>query len=846
MPEGGDPAMQTHDTPVAGCLQIPGLGLVLLLSLLFVASVAAAQEDLDNKNPFPLRPADTSSPRATLHSFLSNISEAVEDWSQHGEGTPTPARLRAWNRAFQTLDFSTTPDAAAASVRTPHLLFLKEILDRIELPPENQIPGEKAVAEADISQWTIPDTPIKIRRIEHGPRAGEFLFSADTVRQLDGLYRRVRHLPYRPGASVDLYERWIRYETTQAFRERQVRRRLRDLDTSSPRATFEGFLENVNRAYEMVMRAETQLTAEPPAMGMDEAREVERRAGDFLRRGVCALDLSKVPEALRDTVGVETALQFKEIFDRMYLPPLDTVPGIEEVAAAGARRVGDNAKTNPPFRWRVPNTSIEIVEITEGEQRGQFLFSASSVSRAGDFYTQIRELPYREDGPGAFGLMYRSPDKSAGFYEFYASTPGYLIPHVSLLGGWLDGVPDALKTPYAGQRLWQWIVLFFCVLAMALAAYLIVRLTWHWKGKIRSPWDAWLQVLAPLLVAYLLTTLVKFIDVSVNVTGPLLIAVRTAGQGMHFLLISLAAFVFVKAVAETVIAAPRIRQQASLAALLRIAAHVFGFLVAAWILIGGIRSLGADLIPLLAGLGVGGLAVALAAQSIIANFIGGLILLVNKPVRVGDYCRYGEDPSPGWLRIGTVEEIGLISTRLRGVDRTVTTIPNAEFAKMHIVNLTKRDRILYRTTLALRYETSDDQLRFVLAQLRELLFAHPRVTDEKARVRFLGFGDYSLDVEIFAYVNTSDRSEFLAVREDLNLRIMKIIEKAGTDFAFPSQTIYQTEDSGLDNERRQAAEKKVREWASAHRLPFPEFDAEYRKKITDTLDYPPEGSPKAD
>ena len=838
--------MQILDTPVAGRFRILGLHSVLFLSLLIGASFVCAQEYSDNDDPFPLRPADTSSPRDTLHSFLSNISEAVEDWQQHGEGTPTPASQRAWYRAFQTLDFSTTPDAAAANVRTPRLLFLKEILDRIELPPENEIPGGEAVADGEINQWVIPNTPIKIRRLEHGPRAGEFLFSADTVRQLDRLYRQVRHLPYRPGASVDLYERWTRYETTQAFHERQLRRRLRGLDTSSPRATFEGFLESVNRAYELVMKAETKLTADPPSMGMEEAREAERIAGYFLRRAVGALDLSKVPIALRDDVGVEAALQFKEIFDRIHLPPVETIPGIPEVVAARERWIAGDAKFTQPLRWSVPNTSIEIVEITEGERRGQFLFSAGSVSGAGDFYKQIRELPYREDGSGTFGPMYRSPDKSEGFYEFYASTPGYLIPHASFLGDWLDGMPDALKTPYAGQRLWQWIVLVLSVLAIVLVAYLIFRLTGHWQGRVSSPWNAWLQVLAPLLVAYFLTILVSFIDDTANITGSLLIAVKTGAEGMRILLVSLAAFVFLKAVAETIIVAPRIHQQASAVALLRIGAHIVGFLVAAWILIGGIRGLGADLIPLLAGLGVGGLAVALAAQRTIADFIGGLILLVNKPVRVGDFCRYGEDPSSDWLRIGTVEEIGLISTRLRGQDRSITTIPNSEFANLHIVNLTKRDRMLYRTTLPLRYETSDDQLRFLLAQLRELLLAHPRVIDEPARVRFLGFGDFSLDVEIFAYVNTSEWSEFLAVREDLNLRIMKIIEKAGTDFALPSQTFYQTQDNGLDDERRQAAEKKVREWASAHMLPFPEFDAEYRKKITDTLDYPPEGSPRAD
>ncbi|MEA3243820.1 MAG: mechanosensitive ion channel [Pseudomonadota bacterium] len=93
----------------------------------------------------------------------------------------------------------------------------------------------------------------------------------------------------------------------------------------------------------------------------------------------------------------------------------------------------------------------------------------------------------------------------------------------------------------------------------------------------------------------------------------------------------------------------------------------------------------------IAGAGVGGLAIALAARSTLENFLGTLNLFADRPVRVGDFCRYGEDPSPAWQRIGTVEEIGLRSTRIRGLDRTITTIPNADFANLHIVNLTKRD-----------------------------------------------------------------------------------------------------------------------------------------------------------
>ena len=158
-------------------------------------------------------------------------------------------------------------------------------------------------------------------------------------------------------------------------------------------------------------------------------------------------------------------------------------------------------------------------------------------------------------------------------------------------------------------------------------------------------------------------------------------------------------------------------------------------------------------------------------------------------------------------------------------------------------------RFLLTATIGVRYETTDDQLRFLLAALRELLHAHPQTVhtaEDPVRVRFIGFGDYSLSVAIRAYIRTSHYNEFLAIQEDILLRIMKVVHESGTGFAFPSSTLYLGRDGGLDQERQHDAEKKVREWASAQTLPFPDFAEDYRKKITDTLDYPPEGSPKAD
>jgi MscS family membrane protein len=246
-------------------------------------------------------------------------------------------------------------------------------------------------------------------------------------------------------------------------------------------------------------------------------------------------------------------------------------------------------------------------------------------------------------------------------------------------------------------------------------------------------------------------------------------------------------------------------------------------------------SLSVNVMALIAGLGVGGIAVALAAQKTIENLFGGVTLIADRPVRPGDFCRFGD-------RVGTVEEIGLRSTRVRTLDRTIVTIPNAEFSTLQLENFAERDQIRFHTILGLRYETGSDQLRHVLASVRRLLLSHPRVSADPARVRFVQFGAYSLDLEIFAYVRTADWNEFLAIREDLLLRLMDIVEASGTGFAFPSETHYVARDEGLDTEKARLAAEEIRALREQSSLPLPDYAEETKAELSGSLDYPPKGS----
>src|SRR5580692_3246604 len=181
---------------------------------------------------------------------------------------------------------------------------------------------------------------------------------------------------------------------------------------------------------------------------------------------------------------------------------------------------------------------------------------------------------------------------------------------------------------------------------------------------------------------------------------------------------------------------------------------------------------------ILAGLGVGGLAIALAAQKTIENLFGGISVIGDRPVLVGDFCRFG-------THIGTVTDIGLRSTRIRTLDRTIVSVPNSQFSTMELENYSARDKIWFHVTLNLRRDTTSDQLLQVLSSVQEILKQHSKVEVGDIPVRFVGIGTYSLDVEVFAYVTTSDYDVFLGIQQELLLKMLQAVERAGAALAVP-------------------------------------------------------------
>ena len=221
--------------------------------------------------------------------------------------------------------------------------------------------------------------------------------------------------------------------------------------------------------------------------------------------------------------------------------------------------------------------------------------------------------------------------------------------------------------------------------------------------------------------------------------------------------------------------------------------------------------LGFNLTTALAGVGIGTLAIGFGAQQTIANLFGGVSVLADEVIRVGDVCKFGD-------RTGTVEDIGLRSTRVRTEERTLLAIPNGTLATINLENLSRRDKILFKTVLGLHANSSQDHVRAVLSEIRRVLNDHAKVETATVRVRLVELTSSALNIELLCYILTREFNEFAAVREELLLRIMSLVEDSGTSLASSSQTLYLSPDPGSPKQKSKAGSKTETDSSQAGHL----------------------------
>lgn len=361
---------------------------------------------------------------------------------------------------------------------------------------------------------------------------------------------------------------------------------------------------------------------------------------------------------------------------------------------------------------------------------------------------------------------------------------------------WLrQRMPLALQQPGPfGIELWQWVSLALLLPVAGVLAWVIGRLTIGVLHRAARQTDTLLddrilgRVRGPVTALWfvlLYRALVEIVGLSLGAMN----LVGLVGRALSVAAVTWMMVRVTQALEEEVPSAAWASAKPALRALVPLIARVARILLIAIGAVTVVAQLGVDVLTVVAGLGIGGLALALSAQKTLEHVIGSVAIGMDQPIRVGDFVRVADV-------MGTVEEIGLRSTRLRTLDRSLVVIPNGQLADNRMENFGQRDRILLRTKIGVEYGTTVEQLERIRDGFRRVLEEHPLTWRETIIVRFESFGDFSLNVEVIAWIATTDMNEFRRVREEVYFGFMRVVREAGASFAFPTQTIHLVKGEG--------------------------------------------------
>jgi MscS family membrane protein len=352
-----------------------------------------------------------------------------------------------------------------------------------------------------------------------------------------------------------------------------------------------------------------------------------------------------------------------------------------------------------------------------------------------------------------------------------------------------ERMPLALQQPGPfGVELWQLGLLALLVPVALVIAYIAARLSASLLRRLSARTSSTLDdrlvertrgPVRALWTVLLFRALVEFAGLPIGVEQGVGFAARIVGALVVTWLMLRVTYVLEDELpnASWAVGRPEIR---SVLPLVGRVVRVFLLAVGAIALV---AQFGYSVATLIAGLGIGGIAVALAAQKTLEHVFGSMAIGLDQPIRVGDWVRTGDVE-------GAVEAIGLRSTRIRTIEHSVVAIPNGRLSEQQMENLGVRERILLRTTVGLEYGTTVTQLRAVRDDIERLLRAEPLIWPDRVVVRFATFGSHSLNIDIISWVVTTDVDVFRSTREALYFRIMEIVESHGCAFAFPTQTIH--------------------------------------------------------
>lgn len=556
---------------------------------------------------------------------------------------------------------------------------------------------------------------------------------------------------------------------------------LRPVDTSSPRATLQGFVVTMDEIYLGMKDVLQEYAASQRLYLTPDERRKQFEVLSTTAKAIEVLDLSGIPPVLRGTVAPERAIQLKEIFDRIEFPSFESIPDQDAVARASSKR------------WRLPGTEIDIALIENGPRSGEYLVSADTVDRLPEFYGRVEKLPYKPGPAAELSDVYRRmAGGAATIYDAYSSSPIGVERIVPIR--WMLAFPAWAKARIAGVASWQWLSLITGLVVCVGFVYGVYRLDSFLASRrpeeSRPGWHALLTPLAIILVSALPIPVLCAI---LRISGTPRVVITFVQTGALYLSAAWLSMIGAGLLAEAIVVSERLRQRSLDSQLVRLGMRFAGIAIAIGLLIQGSYELGFPAYSVLAGLGVGGLAVALAARDSLANLLGSMLITIEKPFRIGHVVRVAGSE-------GTVEDVGFRSTRVRTSDNSLISIPNNSVVNATVENLSLRMMRRQRFLIQVTYDTSREKLEELIANIKQAIVDHPMTNKPNFDVRFNDFGESSLNILVYFHLETTDYSAEEA-REEILFRIMDLAKQSNIDFAFPTRTLVIENASGMDVRR---------------------------------------------
>lgn len=525
-------------------------------------------------------------------------------------------------------------------------------------------------------------------------------------------------------------------------------------DTSSPRATLQTFLNGLEENLANDRKAFLSYINSDRLYPNEAEIQLWSENDQIFLRGLETMDLSGLPSGFVEALAVEKIVLLIEILSRIDIPPLDDVPTHEELKAA--------SETS----WLIPNTRIEIALIERGPREGEYVFSARTILRLEEFRAALVSTPYKYVPTKQYVEAMKPYTNMDSIYATYSNTiDGFgLVPL-----RWLFEIPLWFYTEVFGVAAWK----LAALLLYGSIGYLLARMTRSitQKSRLSHRWSLFSTGLVVSLLAWFVIPLCA----TYHISGAWLYGLGIVSVIALYLVGAWTAFMGASALAETVIRFQSLHDGGIDSQLIRLGARMAGLVIAMALLIEGADELGLPSYSVVAGIGVSGLAIAFASRETLANLLGSMVILMEKPFRSGQWIKIGDAE-------GVVEYIGFRSTRIRTSGDSVLSIPNGTLVNSVVDNLGLRNKRQQRFKIQISYETPRTTVEAFLDGIRKIISEHPTTDNDVFHIYLNEFGEAGLNVLLYFYIRVGDYGAELQEREHVLLKILELSEELGIEF----------------------------------------------------------------